>query len=120
AAAAFGLQRDHVTLMIHSGSRGLGHQICDDALHVVLKASHKYGIELPDRQLCAAPLGSPEATDYFAQMACAINFAFANRQVMSAFARSALAQFFARTPDELAARLVYDVCHNIAKWEDHE
>ncbi len=120
AAAAFGLERDAITLLIHSGSRGLGHQICDDALHSMLKASSKYGIELPDRQLCAAPLGSPEARSYFGQMACAINFAFANRQTMTHFAREALAKFFAGRPGELGLRLVYDVCHNIAKWEQHE
>ncbi|MBC8070521.1 MAG: RtcB family protein [Deltaproteobacteria bacterium] len=120
AAAAFGLEQDAITLLIHSGSRGLGHQICDDALHTMLKASHKYGIELPDRQLCAAPLDSPEARAYFGQMACAVNFAFANRQAMTHFARAALAKFFAREQDELGLRLVYDVCHNIAKWEQHE
>ena len=119
-AAAFGLELDRITLMIHSGSRGLGHQICDDALHTMLKASSKYGIELPDRQLCAAPLGSPEANAYFAQMACAVNFAFANRQAMTHFAREALVKFFAGRPGDLGLRLVYDVCHNIAKWEQHE
>lgn len=120
AAAAFGLGKGEVTLLVHSGSRGLGHQVCDDALHTMLRASAKYGIVLPDRQLCAAPLASPEARDYFAAMACAVNFAFANRQVMTHFAREALAAFFARSAQELGLRLVYDVCHNIAKWEEHE
>jgi tRNA-splicing ligase RtcB (3'-phosphate/5'-hydroxy nucleic acid ligase) len=120
AAAAFGLQQDAVTLMIHSGSRGLGHQTCDDALRRMLKASQKYGIDLPDRQLCSAPLSSTEARDYFAAMACAINFAFANRQMMTHFAREALAQHFGRSDDALGLDVVYDVCHNIAKWETHE
>jgi tRNA-splicing ligase RtcB len=120
AAAAFGLELDAITLLIHSGSRGLGHQTCDDALHRMIKASAKYGIELPDRQLCAAPLSSPEARDYFAAMAGAINFAFANRQVMTHFAREALSEFFARSESELGLATVYDVCHNIAKWEEHE
>ena len=126
AAAAFGLGLGEVTLMLHSGSRGLGHQICDDALHTMLRASAKYGIALRDRQLCAAPLGSPEALDYFAAMACAVNFAFANRQVMTHFAREALQKFFGRgpgrpaSPAELGLRVVYDVCHNIAKWEEHD
>jgi tRNA-splicing ligase RtcB (3'-phosphate/5'-hydroxy nucleic acid ligase) len=120
AAAAFGLGLDEVTLLIHSGSRGLGHQICDDALQTMLRASGKYGIELPDRQLAAAPLTSPEAQDYFGAMACAVNFAFANRQAMTHFAREALQKFFGRGPAQLGLRLVYDVCHNIAKWEEHE
>jgi tRNA-splicing ligase RtcB (3'-phosphate/5'-hydroxy nucleic acid ligase) len=120
AAEAFGLREGAVTLMIHSGSRGLGHQICDDALHRMLKASHEYGIELPDRQLCAAPLSSPEARDYFAAMACAINFAFANRQMMTHFAREAMVRHFGRSDEALGLEVVYDVCHNIAKWETHE
>jgi len=118
AAAAFGLERDTVTIMIHSGSRGLGYQVCDDSLRMMIAASKKYGIDLPDRQLCAAPLGSPEAKQYFSAMACAINFAFANRQMMTSFVRAALVAWFG---DELLnLRLVYDVCHNIAKWEEHD
>jgi tRNA-splicing ligase RtcB len=120
AAEDFGLKPGGVTLMIHSGSRGLGHQTCDDALRRMLEASAKYGIELPDRQLCAAPLSSPEAQDYFAAMAAAINFAFANRQVMTHFAREILVSFFRRSESELGLHVVYDVCHNIAKWETHQ
>jgi tRNA-splicing ligase RtcB (3'-phosphate/5'-hydroxy nucleic acid ligase) len=120
AAEAFGLREGAVTLMIHSGSRGLGHQTCDDALQRMLKASAKYGIDLPDRQLCSAPLSSPEARDYFAAMACAINYAFANRQMMTHFAREAMAQHFGRSDEALGLEVVYDVCHNIAKWETHE
>jgi tRNA-splicing ligase RtcB len=119
AAEAFGLQEGAVTLMIHSGSRGFGYQICDDSLRMMLRASQTYGIELPDRQLCAAPLSSPEAKRYFGAMSCAINYAFANRQMMMHFAREALAEFFGRSDRELGLELVYDVCHNIAKWEDH-
>jgi tRNA-splicing ligase RtcB (3'-phosphate/5'-hydroxy nucleic acid ligase) len=117
AAAAFGLRRDRVTLLIHSGSRGLGYQICDESLRAMIRASERYGIDLPDRQLCAAPLRSPEARAYFAAMAGAINFAFANRQMMTHFAREALSRFFGRR--DLGLELVYDVCHNIAKWETH-
>jgi tRNA-splicing ligase RtcB len=119
AADAFGLAPDAVTVMIHSGSRGFGYQVCDDALREMLRASEKYEIRLPDRQLCAAPLSSPEARDYFAAMACAINFAFANRQMMTHFVREALAAFFGEPADRLGLDLVYDVCHNIAKWEEH-
>lgn len=120
AAASFGLRLGGVTLMIHSGSRGLGHQICEDSLRRMLEASARYGIVLPDRQLCAAPLGSPEAADYFAAMACATNFAFANRQMMTGFARQALEDHLRCSESELGLRVVYDVCHNIAKWEEHE
>ena len=119
AAAAYGLRQDGVTVMIHSGSRGLGHQVCDESLRRMIQASSKYGIELPDRQLCAAPLTSPEARDYFGAMACAINFAFANRQMMTHFAREAFAKLFGQDDRALGLDVVYDVCHNIAKWETH-
>ncbi len=119
-AQAFGLELGKVTVMIHSGSRGLGHQICDSSLHRMVRASAKYGIELPDRQLCAAPLSSPEAQDYFGAMGSAINFAFANRQVMAQQARKAIAGQLGDTPQGLGLSTVYDVCHNIAKWETHE
>jgi tRNA-splicing ligase RtcB (3'-phosphate/5'-hydroxy nucleic acid ligase) len=120
AAKAFGLAIDGITILIHSGSRGFGYQICDDSLHEMIKASKKYGIELPDRQLCAAPLSSPEAERYMKAMAAAINFAFANRQMMTHFVREALERFFGTPEGSLGLDLVYDVCHNIAKWETHE
>ncbi len=119
-ASAFGLELGKVTVMIHSGSRGLGHQICDSSLHRMVRAAAKYGIELPDRQLCSAPLSSPEAQDYFAAMACAINFAFANRQVMAHHARKAIAHQLGSSAQGLGLSTVYDVCHNIAKWETHD
>lgn len=119
-ARAFGLELGKITIMIHSGSRGLGHQICDGSLHQMVRASAKYGIELPDRQLCAAPLSSPEAHDYFGAMGSAVNFAFANRQVMAQQARTAIARQLGETPESLGLSTVYDVCHNIAKWETHE
>ncbi|MCC7384594.1 MAG: RtcB family protein [Deltaproteobacteria bacterium] len=119
-AEAFGLKLDQVTILIHSGSRGFGYQVCDDSLVEMLRASKTYGIELPDRQLCAAPLKSPEARHYFQAMASAINFAFANRQMMTHFVRRAMADFFQVGDDRhLGLELVYDVCHNIAKWETH-
>jgi tRNA-splicing ligase RtcB len=119
AADAYGLSPGMVTVMIHSGSRGFGYQVCDDSLRMMIKASRDYGIHLPDRQLCAAPLTSPEAQRYFSAMACAINFAFANRQMMTHFVRQALARFFGQGEDQLGLDLLYDVCHNIAKWETH-
>ena len=118
AAAAYGLALDRVTVLLHSGSRGLGYQVCDDSLRSMLRAADRYGIHLPDRQLAAAPLRSDEARRYFAAMACAVNFAFANRQMMTHFVREAVSDFFADGAADL--ELVYDVCHNIAKWETHE
>jgi len=120
AASAFGLVRDHVTVFIHSGSRGLGYQVCDDFLSVMLEASSRYGIELPDRQLCCAPLRSPEGKRYLAAMAAAANFAFANRQVMAHRVRDTFERVLGRAQRELRMRLVYDVCHNIAKFETHK
>jgi tRNA-splicing ligase RtcB len=119
AADAFGLRPEGVTLMIHSGSRGLGYQVCDDYLEVMQGAVSKYRIELPDRQLSCAPVESPEGTRYLAAMACAANYAWANRQVMTALAKRAVAGVLGGTEQSLGLRLVYDVCHNIAKLETH-
>ena len=117
AAQAFGLYVDQVTVMIHSGSRGLGHQVCDDHLRVMLDAARKYGIVLPDRQLCCAPIASAEGQAYLAAMAAAANFAFANRQVMSHWVRESLASALGTSVARLGLHTVYDVCHNIAKFE---
>jgi tRNA-splicing ligase RtcB len=116
-AAAFGLRANQVTVMIHSGSRGLGHQVCDDHLRIMVRAAQKYGIDLPDRQLCCAPLGTPEGREYLTAMSAAANFAFANRQVMSHWVRESLADGLAITAASTGLRTVYDVCHNIAKFE---
>jgi tRNA-splicing ligase RtcB len=118
AAEALGLRPDAVTVFIHSGSRGLGHQVCDDYLDVMVEASARYGIELPDKQLCCAPLESPEAKAYWGAMNGAANFAFANRQIMAAYARRALAEVFGQAVAG-ETHLVYDVAHNIAKFEAH-
>jgi excinuclease UvrABC ATPase subunit len=91
-AAVFGVAEGTVTLMIHCGSRGLGHQVCDDFIRVMLHAAQKYGIELPDKQLCCAPLASPEGKDYLAAMAGAANFAFANRQIITHWVRETFEQ----------------------------
>jgi tRNA-splicing ligase RtcB (3'-phosphate/5'-hydroxy nucleic acid ligase) len=116
-AAAFGLRRDQITVMIHSGSRGLGHQVCEDYLRVMIRAAQKYNIALPDRQLCCAPVKSPEGRQYLGAMSAAANFAFANRQVMAHWVRESLAEALQLTPAGTGARTVYDVCHNIAKFE---
>jgi tRNA-splicing ligase RtcB len=116
-AQAFGLFRDQVTVMIHSGSRGLGHQVCDDHLRTMIRAAAKYGIDLPDRQLCCAPIRSPEGQAYLAAMAAAANFAFANRQVMDHWVRESFAAALGMSADRTGLAVVYDVCHNIAKFE---
>ncbi|MFH1841988.1 MAG: RtcB family protein [bacterium] len=118
AAAAMGLTVGQVTIMIHTGSRGFGHQVCDDSIRVMLKACRQYGIELPDRQLCCAPLSSPEGREYFGAMAAAVNFAFANRQIITDLVRETVGEVLGQD----AARCldtVYEVAHNIAKLETH-
>jgi tRNA-splicing ligase RtcB len=118
-AQVLGLFPGQVTVTIHTGSRGLGYQVCDDYLRIMLRAAAKYGITLPDRQLCCAPLGSPEGRQYLAAMACAANFAFANRQLITAWVRESFEQVLGQSAEALRLSLIYDVCHNIAKWENH-
>jgi tRNA-splicing ligase RtcB len=119
AAAALGLFPGQITVSIHTGSRGFGYQVCDDFLRVMQQASQKYGIELPDRQLCCAPLRSPEGREYLAAMACAANYAFANRQLITAWVRDSFEQALGQSPQALRLSVIYDVCHNIAKMETH-
>jgi tRNA-splicing ligase RtcB (3'-phosphate/5'-hydroxy nucleic acid ligase) len=120
AANAYGLAEGMITVMIHTGSRGLGHQICEDTLQVMRTATAKYGIVLPDRQLACAPLESKEGRDYLAMMACAANFAFANRTIITNFIRNAFERVFGESAERLGIDIVYDVAHNIAKWETHK
>ncbi len=120
AAEALGLFAGQVVVSIHTGSRGLGYQVCDDNLRTMLNAARKYGIKLPDRQLCCAPLDSPEGKNYLAAMACAANFAFANRQIITSWVRESFEQVLHKGPADLRMSVIYDVCHNIAKWETHE
>jgi len=120
AAEALGLFEGQITVSIHTGSRGLGYQVCDDSLHTMLQASRRYGITLPDRQLCCAPVQSPEGQGYLAAMACAANFAFANRQLITAWVRESFEQVLGKGPAALRMGLIYDVCHNIAKLETHQ
>lgn len=119
-AKALGLEKDQATVLVHTGSRGLGHQVCDDHIKVMLEASQRYGIELPDRQLCCAPVQSKEGRNYLAAMAAAANFAFVNRQMITHWTRETFEQVFQLGPRDLQLALVYDVCHNIAKLEAHE
>lgn len=120
AAEALGLFAGQITVLLHSGSRGLGHQVCSDFLKVMLDAARKYGIVLPDRQLCCAPIRSEEGRRYLAAMSAAANFAFANRQVMTHWVRESFAATLRRPWERLGLGVVYDVCHNIAKFETAE
>jgi tRNA-splicing ligase RtcB len=119
AATALGLSVGSVTAFIHSGSRGLGYQVCDDYLKMMLRAADKYGIVLQDRQLCCAPLRSDEAQRYLAAMRAAANYAFSNRQMMGHRVRETFEGVFSQSAERLGLRLVYDVAHNIAKIETH-
>lgn len=119
AAAALGLREGQIVLSIHSGSRGLGYQVCDDALERIGRAMRRYDIHLPDRQLACAPLDSPEARHYLGTMRAAANFAWANRQTMMHLAGEAVQRVLGISAGELGLSLVYDVCHNIAKFETH-
>ncbi|MBU4489488.1 MAG: RtcB family protein, partial [Actinobacteria bacterium] len=119
-AGEFGLEEGQVTVMIHSGSRGVGHQVCTDYLKVMDRAVNRLGIELPDRQLACAPLDSPEAADYMAAMACAANYALANRQALMHWVRLSFEQHFSSPEERLGMDLVYDVSHNTARMETHQ
>ena len=119
AARSMGLAQGMVCVMIHSGSRGLGYQVCDDALRALRKAPRKYGIELPDRQLVCAPIDSPEGRSYLGAMQAAANFAWCNRQLLMWQARESFERIFGRSWEALKMNLVYDVAHNIAKFEQH-
>ena len=115
-ARRFGLNLGQVTVMIHCGSRGLGHQVCDDYIKVMLRAMTKYGIKVPDRQLCCAPLRSQEAREYLGAMQAAANYALANREIIGHMVRDVFLRFFPKA--EL--KLLYDVSHNMAHIEKHE
>ena len=118
-AEIFGLEEGQITVMIHCGSRGLGHQICDDYLKKIGRAMEGYGIKVADRQLACVPVTSKEGKNYFSAMACAANYAWANRQIIMHQVRETFQKVLGISPVELGMRLVYDVAHNIAKFEDH-
>jgi tRNA-splicing ligase RtcB len=119
AAAIMGLEKDQICVMIHSGSRGLGYQVCDDALAMLRNAPEKYGFSLPDRQLACAPVSSPEGQHYIGAMRAAANFAWCNRQLLMWQAREVFEDVFGRSWQVLQMNLLYDVAHNIAKFEEH-
>jgi tRNA-splicing ligase RtcB len=108
-----------ILVLIHTGSRGFGHQVCTDHLRIMEQAVSKYGIKLPDRQLACAPIESKEGQDYLAAMACAANYAWANRQCIAHWVRESFSGIFGKSPEKLGMRQIYDVAHNIAKIERH-
>ncbi|MFC1516707.1 RtcB family protein [Thermodesulfobacteriota bacterium] len=118
-ARAFGLFEGQVTLMLHSGSRGLGYQVCDDSLAFMTKHVRKLGFDLPDRQLACAMIQSEAGRRYYNAMACAANYAWANRQIMMHQSMEIFQRVLGIGPRDLGMKLVYDVCHNIAKREEH-
>ncbi|WP_456327182.1 intein-containing RctB family protein [Archaeoglobus sp.] len=119
-AKVMGLEEGMVTVMVHCGSRGLGHQVCSDFLVVLDRAVRKYGIKLPDRQLACAPINSKEGQDYFGGMAASANYAWCNRQIITHWVRETFQKVFRMSEDDLGMELVYDVAHNIAKFETHK
>jgi len=118
-AGKLGLEEGLITVMIHTGSRGLGYQVCDDYLARMGEVMLKYNINLPDRQLASAPINSPEGRAYFSAMAAAANYAWANRQIITHLVRESFASVFGRNARDLEMRMIYDVAHNIAKRELH-
>lgn len=120
AAQRFGLEEGQITMMIHSGSRGFGYQICDDFLEQMRRTLTKYNIQVPDIQLACAPVHSPEGKKYLSAMRAAANYAWANRQCLMYLARQVFQRVFQRSWQELELNLIYDVAHNIAKFEKHK
>ncbi|MHC1589680.1 MAG: RtcB family protein, partial [Candidatus Hecatellaceae archaeon] len=119
-AKALGIYEEgQVTVMIHTGSRGFGHQICSDYLRIMDRAVRRYGITLPDRELACVPGHSPEGRDYFSAMTGAVNYAFTNRQCITHWVREAFSQAFSQPAEKLGLELIYDVAHNICKVEEH-
>jgi tRNA-splicing ligase RtcB len=119
-ASTLGLFPEQVTIIVHTGSRGLGHQVCDDYIKTLMRSTQKYGIDLPDRQLCCAPINSEEGRQYLAAMAGAANYAFANRQIIFHWVQGTFERVLRRSSEHLGLKLIYDVCHNIAKIETHQ
>ncbi|MDM7934953.1 MAG: RtcB family protein, partial [Methanothrix sp.] len=115
-AKRFGLFKGQITVMIHCGSRGAGHQICTDHLEILSRAVHKYCIDIPDKQLACAPIGTPEANNYFGAMVCAANYAWANRHIIAHWTREVFDKYFGNPKLDL----IYDVAHNVAKIEEHD
>ena len=120
SARAMGIvEVGQVLVLIHTGSRGFGHEVCGDYVRLLGEAVKRYGINLPDRQLACAPLDSPEGRDYLAAMSCAANYAWTNRQCITHWARESFVKVLGKSQMEIGLEQIYDVCHNIAKIEEH-
>lgn len=119
-AEVFGIEEGMITVLIHTGSRGCGHQICSDYLRTMDKAAKRYQINLPDRQLACAPVDSEEAQDYFKAMSAAANYAWTNRQMIVHWVRESFEKVYKRDAEDMGMEIVYDVAHNIAKKEVHK
>jgi tRNA-splicing ligase RtcB len=121
AAAKYGItEENQIMVLVHTGSRGLGHQVCSDYLRILEAATKKYGISIPDRELACAPMYSKEAENYMKAMACALNYAWANRQMITHWVRESFKKVLKMSEEDLGMRLIYDVAHNIAKYEYHK
>jgi len=119
-ASAMGIDSlNQVLIWIHTGSRGFGHEICTEYLKLLQEAAHKYCLDLPDRQLACAPVDSAEGRDYLAAMACGANYAWTNRQCIAHWVRESFLHVFSKSSRDLGLEQIYDVCHNIAKIEEH-
>lgn len=118
-ASKLGIFKDQITVMIHTGSRGLGHQVCTDFIEIMHKALTKYKISIPDMELACAPINTPEAQDYISAMKASANYAWANRQCITHWVREAFMKVLGMSPKDLGLTLIYDVAHNIAKVEEH-
>ena len=119
-ANIFGLYEGQIVIQIHTGSRGLGYQVCDDYVKTAMNAARKYNIELPDKQLACAPIDSDEGQRYLGAMRCAANYAFNNRQVIASLIEKSLLKALQTNPADLGYQTVWDIAHNIAKIEEHE
>lgn len=120
AAEKFGISKGEIAVLIHSGSRGCGHQVCSDYLRIMDKAYKRHKINIPDRQLACAPVDSDEAQDYFKAMAAAANYGWANRQMILHWVRESFEEIFQKSAEDMGMSVLYDVAHNIAKKEIHE
>jgi len=119
-AKKFKLEKEQIVIIVHTGSRGLGHQVCDDYVHEMLFESNKLDFELPDKQLASVYINSKLGENYFGAMACAANFAWANRQIIMHLIKKSMMRTLRIDESNLGFELIYDVCHNIAKFEEHE
>lgn len=119
-AKVFGLEKSQIAVMIHCGSRGFGHQVCSDYIEVMRRVVAREGYKLPDRQLGCAPINSKEGKDYYQAMSCAVNYALTNRHVLGHWARECFERIFKKSAEKLGMNLIYDVSHNIAKYEKHK